>query len=104
MDVMQPRQVMANDVAAGNLIQQGRILALHGVPPGVSFPGGGRDPVGPFTWRLKNGIHHVTNIAIRGLSVPGLGKIRRRRIRRAGNSRLQRLEPVPSREVRSSVS
>jgi hypothetical protein len=37
MDVMQPRQVMANDVAAGNLIQQGRILALHGVPPGVSF-------------------------------------------------------------------
>jgi hypothetical protein len=77
MDVMQPRQVMANDVAAGNLIQQGRILALHGVLPGVSFPGGGRDPVGPFTWRLKSGIHHVTNIAIllpRGLSVPGLAK------------------------------
>jgi hypothetical protein len=110
MDVMQVPQMMTSDVAAGNLIQQGRIFALHSVPWGFSFASGGRDPAdsGPFTRGVNSGIHHVTNIADPYIARPAcrgmLEKSGADSSGKAANSRPQSLEQVPSREVTSSVS
>jgi hypothetical protein len=55
--------VIATDVAAGNPIQQGRILALHSVLSGLGFADG-MASLGSFKLSVKSGIHHLINIAI----------------------------------------